>query len=136
MQSDFDQLAKKAYAPERTTDDLDQLWAALFLLEEWYFIMQGDMDSPYPMMADVKGTPMILCFTDTTKVENAAKTLTISQNNNKIFILSLPVISILDYLEKFEPHTGIWFNSADQGFFVPIANLRKILSHLEDRNMI
>lgn len=142
---DFDVLARKSREPDRTMEDLDNLYGHVFALPQWHFIARGQFPNVSPYIASnaqvADGQHMVRAFTDTDRLMRFAR-----QNNliepdavdeNNVLILSMPTDTIVDYLEQFIPlgvH-GIWFNSDTQsdGFFAPLKQLRPIQEHLKHR---
>lgn len=132
---DFNQLATKAYREGAVKSDLDALWKELFSLTQWYFIMQGEKDKPYPQIGKMQDKKVIFAFTDTEKLYRAANTIGM---RGEVSVLAIPLEGIIDYLELFGQYGvfGVWFNSADRGFYVPLKNLRVIYEMLKEEGLL
>lgn len=138
MSQDFDALSQAAYSSANNTAGLDQLWVAVFRLEQWHFIARGDAPNvrPYIGYKD-KETPMIYAFTDTDRLEAVARELKLLDAQGNVPILSIPSANIVGYLQQFAQYgvKGIWFNPNGYGFFSPLPNLTQIKARVDSLNL-
>lgn len=133
----FDALARKANETQAEAD-LNELFGAAFALNEWHFIMRGELPNVYPYIASnpnyALNQPMIRAFTDTDRLMRFARENDLTEPDGSARMLSIPTENIIPYLEKFVAHgaKGVWFNSDSEsdGFFIPIPQLQIIREHL------
>ncbi len=139
---DFDELSRRANAPNAPTDALNKLFGAAFALENWEFIARGELPNINPYVAaraDVAGgQQMIRAFTDSNRLQRFAKENNLTDASGATQILSIPTEGIVEYLEQFITYGvhGVWFNSdtTSDGFFIPIKQLRPVKEHLAKLN--
>lgn len=157
----FDELARKSFAPEATTDDYERIFAALFSLPAWHFIAVGEFSAVKPYCAlfpDHFGElPALAVFTDQerarrfmaeqeTKAESAAPPVTIDAGDLQIkmssenLILSVPGENVLDYIEQLLPQgiVKIFFNpdKNSHGFSHDLKMMRPIREHLDSNGKL
>lgn len=144
---DFDALCQKTMTGDVERGDLtslNNLYSAVFSLEKWHFIARGEFPNVNPYIASnanyAGGQHMIRAFTDTERLTRFVKENHLENADGTHTLLSIPTEGIIDYLEKFmaDGVHGVWFNSdtASDGFFVPLQQLRPIKVHLERLNLL
>lgn len=153
----FDELAGKAFEPNATSDDYERLFAAVFSLEDWYFIADAKFEYKMPYCAifpEVFGDETALAvFTD---AERARKFIAESQMKPKTangenqdpnasqtpddLILRISTTGILDFFERLFPLgvTKIFFNpdTYSHGFHHDLKMMRPIYEHLESKGLL
>lgn len=159
--ANFDELAGKAFAPDATSDDYENLFAAVFSLSEWHFIAAGEMPnlSPYcALFPDSFGDkPAVAVFTDPERARKfmaegdakfgaADNPAVINSDDVQVkfpseeSILSIPTTNILDYVEKLIPNdiVKIFFNpnKDSHGFSHDLKMMRPIYEHLKSKNLL
>lgn len=156
----FDELTRKAFAPDWTDDDQRKLYTALLSLPEWYFIAVGEFPNAAPFYAVFPGyldnLPLITAFTDDERLRSY-----VAKNNTSngagyapIFIptadgfiefssdrsnFSFAPETFFKLLEKFYNHgiRGIIFNhGSGTPFFVELRQLRSIYDYLINENAL
>lgn len=135
---DFDALSRRTMAPDSERMDLDALYGHVFGLPAWHFIARGELPHVRPYVASnaavAEGRPMIRAFTDTDRLYRFAQENGLTDAAGSAAILSIPVAGAPEYLEGFvaDGAYGLWFNSdsASDGFFAPLQQLRPIRDHL------
>lgn len=151
----FDELAGKAFEPTATSDDYENLFAAAFLLPEWYFIADAEFEykmaycTTFPKMF---GDEIALTvFTDGERArkfiaeENIKLTVENAENppapkTPDDLILRISTGGILDFFDRLEPLkvTKIFFNpnKDSHGFHHDLKMMRPIYEHLESKNLL
>jgi len=136
----FDVLAREAMESGGGMTEMGNLYGHAFALPHWHFVARGQLPNVSPYVASnaayADGKPMLRAFTDTERLQRFAKENNLTDASGGAPILSIPTAGILDYVEGFIQHGvfGIWFNSdaSSEGFFAPLAQLRRMKTHLED----
>ncbi len=138
----FDELNRKTIESNGAMEDLSNLYGAVFALEKWEFIARGESPHVNPFIASqpdvADNQPMVRAFTDGERLRRFANENKLLREDGLIPVLTMPTKGIVEYLEQFiaDGAYGIWFNSdtASEGFFVPLTQLRPIKEHLEKIN--
>lgn len=132
---DFDKLAQQAFTEGATIEDKNRLWKAVFDLEEWYCVSQGEVNNPYPFATYLEeDKPVLLVFTDSNRVQDYATQHEIHSEMADLPMLSLPSASAIDYFIQFEQKGiwGVWFNAGTIGFYAPLQGLQTIHTHINN----
>lgn len=153
----FDELAGKAFEPTATSDDYERLFAAVFSLEDWYFIADEKFEYKMPYCAIFPevfgGETALAVFTDGERArkfiaESEMKPKTAhgeNQNPNAPqtpddLILRISTTGILDFFERLFPLgvTKIFFNpdTYSHGFHHDLKMMRPIYEHLQDKGLL
>ena len=150
----FDKLAAKAFAPTAGESDFENLFAAVFLLDAWYFIADEEFQYKMPYCAifpDYFGEEIALTvFTDGERAkkyiaEKGIKFGASAENPNapktpEDLILSISTTGILDFFDRLAPLkiTKIFFNPSkdSHGFHHDLKMMRPIYNHLENKNLL
>ncbi|HMS39913.1 MAG TPA: hypothetical protein PKE69_06795 [Pyrinomonadaceae bacterium] len=147
----FDELATKAFAPTATSNDYENLFAATFSLDSWYFIADEKFDYKIPYCAifpDFFGEAITLTvFTDGERArkyiaEKGIETGATAENPKTPddLILRISTNGILDFFDQLAPLNiiKIFFNpnKGSHGFHHDLKMMRPIYEHLESKNLI
>lgn len=150
----FDELAQKAFAPTAGESDFENLFAAVFSLDAWYFIADEAFEYKMPYCAifpDYFGEEIALTvFTDAERArkyiaEKGIKFGASAENPNapntpEDLILRISTTGILDFFDRLAPLkvTKIFFNpnKDSHGFHHDLKMMRPIYAHLENKNLL
>ncbi len=149
--SNFDELAQKAFAPTAGESDFENLFAAVFSLDAWYFIADEEFQYKMPYCAifpDYFGEEIALTvFTDGERArkyiaEKGIKTSASDENPNapEDLVLRISTTGILDFFDRLAPLKiiKIFFNpnKDSEGFHHDLKMMRPIYEHLENKNLL
>ncbi|MBA2661948.1 MAG: hypothetical protein H0U74_06605 [Bradymonadaceae bacterium] len=112
-----DHLARAKRAP--TTQNLETLWRAVFMLQAWYFLPATDAEGPsHPSVTLVEGQAWLLAFTNVRRVKEFARAAKRVNTKDEMFLLVLdPLQSIERIREAGEHIEGVIFNiGSDETF--------------------
>lgn len=147
----FDELAQKAFAPTAGESDFENLFAAVFSLDAWYFIADEEFQYKMPYCAifpDYFGEEIALTvFTDGERArkyiaEKGIKTSASDENPNapEDLVLRISTTGILDFFDRLAPLKiiKIFFNpnKDSEGFHHDLKMMRPIYEHLENKNLL
>ena len=150
----FDELAGKAFAPTATSDDYENLFAAVFSLDAWYFIADEAFQYKMPYCAifpDHFGEEIALTvFTDSERAmkfiaEKGIKPSASDENPNapntpEHLTLRISTTGILDFFDRLAPLkiTKIFFNpdKNSHGFHHDLKMMRPIYEHLKNKGLL
>lgn len=150
----FDELAQKAFAPTAGEGDFENLFAAVFSLDAWYFIADEAFEYKMPYCAifpDYFGEEIALTvFTDAERAKKfiAEKGIKFgasdenpnARNTPEELILRISTKGILDFFDRLAPLkvAKIFFNpnKDSEGFHHDLKMMRPIYEHLEGKNLI
>lgn len=150
----FDELAQKAFAPTAVSTDFENLFAAVFSLDAWYFIADEAFEYKMPYCAifpDYFGEEIALTvFTDSERArkyiaEKGIKFGASAENPNapnapEDLILRISTTGILDFFDRLAPLkvTKIFFNpnKDSEGFHHDLKMMRPIYDHLENKGLL
>jgi hypothetical protein len=155
---DFDALAQKFFAA-RGEDTYCDLFGAVFGLERWHFIADGEPPNFSPYCAIFPGfmedQPVVLAFTDTERLDKyvKSKNLKIGSADRPVIlsspestvkfssedlILSIPTTGVVDYLERLTEKGVKWIvfnqNKDSVGFHLGLAQLRETKELVDSKN--
>lgn len=131
--TDFDALADLAY--NRSTlkpsgrEDLINLWAAFFKLDEWLFIVDASEPGldPNPFVGYVDEKPWFFAFTDSERAHEFAKKYALVDKKGECLYLSLKPSSALHSLDAAKDKIeGLRINEGPHGWFSPVENAIQI----------
>lgn len=145
----FDELSGKAFAPNAGETDFENLFAAVFLLPEWYFIVDAEFQykMPYCEPFEAFGDAItLLVFTDG---ERARKFIlegglkggaTVETRAPEDLVMRISTDGILDFFDRLAPFniTKIFFNpnKDSHGFHHDLKMMRPIYEHLQGKNLL
>lgn len=150
----FDELAQKAFAPIAGESDFENLFAAAFSLDAWYFIADAEFQYKMPYCAifpSFFGEEIALTvFTDPARAMKfiAEKGINFGAsgenpnvpNTPQDLVMLISTTGILDFFDRLSPLkvTKIFFNpnKDSEGFHHDLKMMRPIFKHLEGKNMI
>lgn len=150
----FDELAAKSFAPNAGETDFENLFAAAFSLDSWYFIADEKFDHKIPYCAifpDYFGDAIALTvFTDGERArkyiaEKGIKTGASDENPNAPktpddLVLRISTNGILDFFDRLAPLnvTKIFFNPDrdSHGFHHDLKMMRAIYEHLQNKGLL
>jgi hypothetical protein len=150
----FDDLAQKAFAPTAGESDFENLFAAVFSLDAWYFIADEKFSYKMPYCAifpEFFGDAIALTvFTDGERArkfiaEEGIKTRATDGNPNspnapEDLILRISTNGILNFFDQLAPLNvvKIFFNpnKDSEGFHHDLKMMRPIYEHLENKNLL
>ena len=145
----FDELAQKAFAPSAGETDFENLFAAVFLLDEWYFIADTEFQNKMPYCAPFPkmfGDAIALTvFTDPERArkfiaEGGLKGGAAVSDAPEDLILNISTTGILDFFDRLAPFSigKIFFNPNidSHGFHHDLKMMRPIYEHLKNKNLL
>jgi len=147
----FDELAARSFAPNANENDFENLFAAAFSLDAWYFIADEAFQYKMPYCAvfpDYFGEEIALTvFTDAERArkyvaEKGIKTGASAENPNAPadLILRISTAGILDFFDRLSPLnvTKIFFNpnKDSHGFHHDLKIMRPIYEHLKNKGLL
>ncbi|MBL8035752.1 MAG: hypothetical protein JNJ69_18760 [Leptospiraceae bacterium] len=141
-QIDFVALARDTFLPDGSVDREkgDRLWAAMFQLPEWLFLMTPrSMEQGQPSAQQIDGKVWYLVFTDGDKLRlYAERNRNLDENGNALFMTMTPDKAVefahnCLQLEVF----GIRFNEGQaHGWFSPMRNITLFPDYLKNKGLI
>lgn len=146
----FDELAGKAFAPTAGETDFENLFAAVFSLDAWYFIADAEFQYKMPYCAPFpKMFGDAIALTVFTDPERARKFIAegglkggaaVENVAPEDLILNISTTGILDFFDKLAPLSivKIFFNpnTDSHGFHHDLKMLRPIYEHLKNKNLL
>lgn len=136
--TDFDSLSDLAY--NRNTlkpgerEDLINLWAALFGLEEWLFVVDASLPSetPAPFVGFIEEKPWLFVFTDSQRAYEFAKKNDLLDSRGECLFIATKTDAARKMLASTESGVeGIRVNEGPHGWFSPLANVEQIYALLQ-----
>lgn len=139
---DFVALARDTYPSDGSFNQEkgDLLWAAMFHLKEWLFLMTPkSMEQGQPSLQQIDGNAWYLVFTDSDKLRfYAEQNHNLDASGNALFMTMTP-----DKATEFAQNClnlevfGIRFNEGQEyGWFSPMRNITLFPNYLKDKNLI
>lgn len=145
----FDELAAKAFAPTAGESDFENLFAAVFSLDAWFFIADAEFQykmfycAPFKMFDDATA---LTVFTDG---ERARRFITegglkggaaVETRAPEDLIMRISTDGILDFFDNLAPFNiaKIFFNpdKNSHGFHHDLKMMRPIYEHLQGKNLL
>ena len=122
--SEFDALVAKARETNDNTD-INNMWEAVFGLEEWIFIAQGEGDETTPLVGMIEEKPMLMAFTDEARAKEFGVANNLQGEDGLVGMLGVPVDMAVKVGETLAQHGvfGILFNQGENNFFAPLEQL-------------
>lgn len=145
----FDELAAKAFEPTATSADYENLFAAVFSLDAWYFIADAEFQYKMPYCAPFKMFDDATTLTVFTDGRRAVKF--IEEGNLKggaavenvapeDLVMRISTNGILDFFDRLAPFNivKIFFNPNrdSYGFHHDLKMMRPIYDHLESKGLL
>ncbi len=144
----FDEMAGKAFAPTAGESDFENLFAAVFSLDAWYFIADAEFQYKMPYCTPFKpfdDAITLMVFTDGERARRF-----IAEGNLKggaavnvppeDLIMKISTDGILDFFDRLAPLgvVKIFFNpnTDSHGFHHDLKMMRPIYEHLENKNLL
>ncbi|MFZ5629377.1 MAG: hypothetical protein ACOY5B_09645 [Spirochaetota bacterium] len=139
---DFVELAGKAFPADGSINREygDQLYAELYKLPEWHFLMTpASIRRKQPSVQVIDGKGWLLVFTDTGLLRKyAEQNKNLDAKGNALFVSMAPD-KALQFLKQYEksPIGGVRFNEgADHGWFSPVRNLFIFPDYLKKKGLL
>lgn len=111
---------------EPTTEHIQALWRAVFLLKGWYFLPAAGGEGPeHPSVMLVEGQPWLVAFTNVRRLEAFARAQGREASDGGVPLLVLdPLVSMENIREAAEAVVGVVFNpGSPEGFRAPVEAL-------------
>lgn len=104
------------------------LWRAVFELEYWVFVPQGELPNLQPLVGVIDDRPMVLAFTDATRARDAAILHGIVGIEDSAELLAIPPDSFTEAAGQYEALGvfGVLVNEGENGFYAPLDRLEAI----------
>ncbi|MBV9788761.1 MAG: hypothetical protein JOZ51_11335 [Chloroflexi bacterium] len=132
MTADFDALAAEG---KRTQSEaaMAQLWAAVYALPSWYFVIKPERQPVSPFVGVVDNQPFLMAFTDKQRADQFARRQGFVDASGATSILATPVQGMVENAEQYRAQGvfGILFNDGPNGFFAPLANLTPMWQYFQ-----
>lgn len=145
----FDELAGKAFAPNAGETDFENLFAAVFSLDAWYFIADAEFQYKMPYCAPFQvfdGATTLTVFTDGERAQKfisegglkgGAAAADVAPEN---LVMRISTDGILDFFDRLAPFniTKIFFNPNidSHGFHHDLKMMRPIYDHLKNKGLL
>lgn len=140
--TDFGDLAAKAFPAEGgvNRDYGDKLWAALYKLPQWYFLMTPkSMAQKMPSAQVIDGKGWFLAFTDAEKLQAYAVQNKNIDKKGKAYFLTMTPDQAIEFARKNSdgPVFGVRFNEGQaHGWFSPMRNLTIFPGYLKSKGLL
>jgi len=139
---DFVAAAGKTFPPsgEFVREEGDLLYAALYKLPQWYFLMTPkSMAQQQPSAQIIDGKGWYLVFTDTEKLQAYAKqNKNLDKKGNALYMTMTPEM-VVEFARKngSGPVFGVRFNEGQaHGWFSPMRNLTIFPDYLKKKGLL
>lgn len=128
MSVDFDQLA--AAARSGTMESNNALWSAVFALDRWWCLPDGD--PPRPRVGLIDGKPFLLAFTSGQRARQQAQAWGLAAPDGSVNVIAMTPQGALGSIDSMRSAGifGIVFDQGITGFFAPLDNLLPIYEHV------
>jgi hypothetical protein len=119
-------MAREAGADDQAAQSA--LWRAVFELEYWVFVPQGEPPNLQPVVGVIDDRPMVLAFTDATRARDAAILHGIVGIEDSAELLAIPPDAFTDAAGQYEVLGvfGLLVNEGENGFYAPLDRLEAI----------
>ncbi len=117
---------------EPTTENIQQMWRAVFLLKGWYFLPSRSDEGPaFPTATTIDGEPWLLAFTNVRRLEDTAEATDRLADDGSLPLLVLdPKESMERIIEVADAIAGVVFNiDSPASFRAPVQALRAYADH-------
>lgn len=115
-----------------TTENLEALWRATFMLKGWYFLPSEDAEGPtHPTVVIVDDDPWIIAFTNVRRLEAFAADQGRMAEDGEVHLLVLdPGESMEKILAVRDTVTGVLFNpGSPETYRAPVEALEQYARH-------
>ena len=115
-----------------TTEHIEELWRAVFLLQGWYFLPSRSDEGPaYPTVSMIDGEPWVLAFTNVRRIQDFARAAGRTTSDGSVPLLVLdPADSMDRVLEVRDSIAGVIFNiDSEATFRAPVEALEAYAHH-------
>jgi len=140
--ADFTVLARDTFKSDGSVDieKGDLLWAALFGLPQWYFLMTPkSVAAHHPSAQRIDGKVWYLAFTDTEKLKFYAESnQNLGENGDALFVAMSPAEAV-EFADSSRNQNvyGIRFNERQEhGWFSPMENIAEFPKYLRGKELI
>ena len=134
MTADFDALSAEG---KRTQSQaaMAQLWAAVYALPSWYFVIRPERQPVSPFVGVVDNQPFLMAFTDKQRADQFARRQGFVDAAGATSILATSVQGMVQNADDYRAQGvfGILFNDGPNGFFAPLTNLAPMWQYFQDR---
>ena len=132
--------AAKAAGGPGPGPEANRLWAAVFRMPQWHFLMSPKrIETFQPSVQLIEQKPWLLVFTNGDLLQRYAVTnRNLDAAGNALFV-SIPNANVLPYLEGFRAAGvfGVRFNEGDDdGFYAPLTNLAAFPRYLREKGFL
>lgn len=147
--ANFDELAGKAFAPTANESDFENLFAAVFSLDAWYFIADAEFEYKMPYCATFKSLGDVIAITAFTDSERARQFIVegslkggaaVENVAPEDLILRISTENILHFFDRLAPFNiaKIFFNpnKNSHGFHHDLKMMRPIYEHVKNKNLL
>ena len=127
-----DYVAQAKKAP--TTENIEALWRAVFMLQAWYFLPSTTAEGPaYPTVSKIEGEPWLLAFSNVRRIKEFARAAGRGDDDGSVPLLVLdPGESMGRILEVADQIEGVIFNIDSQATFrAPVEALEAYAHHFD-----
>jgi hypothetical protein len=117
---------------EPSTENIEALWHAVFMLKGWYFLPAEDVEGPsHPTVAMIDGQPWIIAFTNVRRLKAFARQQGRMAEDGEVHLLVLdPADSMEKILAVRDSVVGVVFNpSSPETFRAPVDALEEYARH-------
>ena len=117
-----------------STENIEALWHAVFMLKGWYFLPAEDVEGPsHPTVVMVDDQPWIIAFTNVRRLKAFAREQGRMAEDGEVHLLVLdPKESMEKILAVRESVVGVIFNpSSPETFRAPIEALEEYAEHFD-----
>ncbi|MBS0618977.1 MAG: hypothetical protein JSR44_12360 [Spirochaetes bacterium] len=140
--ADFLTLARDTFKDDGSVDieKGDLLWAALFQLPQWYFLMTPkSAEAQQPSAQRIDGKVWYLAFTDRDKLKFYAESnKNLAANGDALFLAMSPAEAV-EFADSSRNQNvyGIRFNERQKhGWFSPMENIADFPAYLKGKGLI
>lgn len=127
----IDALARAAEGGDRL-EALTALWKATFELEQWWFLLRGDLENPRPFVGVHDGRPFVLAFTTSERVRDFAVANGYAPADDSTYSITMTPDATVEAAGGWAAQGihAITFDHGVTGYFAPLANLESIRAHV------
>lgn len=117
-----------------TTENLEQLWRAVFLRQAWYFLPSRNDEGPArPMVSEIGGEPWLVAFTSARRLKAFAREAGRLNDDGTAPMLALnPAESMQKIRDVADSIAGVVFNIGSEATFrAPVEALQQYAEHFD-----
>lgn len=119
---------------EPSTENLEALWRAVFMLQAWYFLPSRSDEGPaFPTVSEIDGDHWLLAFTNVRRLKEFARSVDRLNEDGSVPMLVLdPGESMQKILSVADNIDGVIFNiDSEATFRAPVEALEGYARHFE-----